>query len=109
VPTYPDAVFVSRSESACQEGDGEDAAAPIAGVVTVYVLRLPTGAAVRRVSRFYERRLSRAGWQLDERLPGLKGHAGPVLNFHRRAALVSINLEGGFGHKLEIDLDHACA
>ena len=102
-------MFVSRSESAYQQGDGEDAAAPIAGVVTVYVLRLPTGATVRRVSRFYERRLSRAGWQLDERLPGLKGHAGPVLNFHRRTALVSINLEGGLGHKLEIDLDHAGA
>jgi hypothetical protein len=109
LPTYPDAVFVSRSERAYQRGDREDAAAPIAGVVTVYVLRLPARAAVRRVARFYEHGLSRAGWQLDERLPGLKGHAGPVLNYHRRTALVSINLEGGFGHKLEIDLDHAGA
>jgi len=109
LPTYPNAVLVSRSESAYQQGDGEDAAAPIAGVVTVYVLRLPRGAAVRHVARFYDHALPRARWHLDERLPGLNGHAGPVLNFHRGTALVSINLEGGLGHKLEIDLDHAGA
>jgi hypothetical protein len=104
LPHYPGAVVVSRMDSAYAQGP--DGAGPIVGVVTAYVVRLPAGATVRTVAAFYHRRLLLGGWRLVERLPGLRGHAGPVLNLARRQAKVSVNLEGGPHRQLELDLDH---
>ena len=105
LPHYPGAVVVSRRDNAY--ASGPDGGGPIIGVVTVYVIRLPARTPVRTVAAFYHRKLTLTGWRLVERLPGLRGHAGPVLNFVHRSSQVSVNLEGGLDQQLELDIDHS--
>jgi hypothetical protein len=104
LPIYPGATLRSSTDNT--DAQSEEDGSPIAGIVTAYVLKLPTSAAVADVAHYYKTALTKDGWRLAERLPGLKGHAGPVLNFKRGPAEVSINLESGFQGSFEIDLDH---
>lgn len=74
-----------------------------AGVL--YDYRLPEAATVPAVARFYLRRLTAMGWRLQERLPGLPHHrAGPTLNFRDGRYSLSVNLDGGYDHALEVGL-----
>ncbi len=87
-----------RKEASSPRVAGEDK--PIVGYVTRFELRLSAGTTPVSVARFYERRL-RPKWRLVEKL------SGPVLNFRRWRALVSINLENFRSGWLEIAVDHA--
>jgi hypothetical protein len=88
---------VARVTSSPRAG-GEDK--PVAGYVTRFELRLPGGTSAASVVRFYERTM-RPRWRLIERLDG------PVLNFRRREALVSVNLENVAFGSAEIAVDHS--
>lgn len=75
------------------------------GYTTDVRYRLPRGVSVTDVAAFYRRRL-RSRWALVEVLRG-GSRDGPVLNFCRGKAFVSINLQSKRQHILEIDSDHA--
>jgi hypothetical protein len=99
IPPYPGATEISHSEDTARADEN----GPVTSGVVNHVFRLPGRATVGAVARFYSERLAKHGWSLRERLPGLANHsAGPVLNFRRGRDEVSVNLEGGYGHKLEL-------
>jgi hypothetical protein len=99
LPAYPGAKQTEHDTSVGHEDEG----GPVTQGLTLYVFRLPATATVDRVERFYTTRLSKAGWNLVERIPDRPRHKlGPVLNFKRGRMRVSINLEGGYGHRLEV-------
>ena len=99
LPTYPGAEQQRHDTST----GTEDESGPVTSGTTLYVFRLPRGASVADVERFYRDRLVARGWRLSDRLPGLPDHqAGPVLNFDRGRDRVSINLEGGYDRQLEV-------
>jgi hypothetical protein len=96
VPQYPGTTrMTEESAPYYEEEDG-----PVAGYGTRFDFRLPAGTAGAAVAGFYAKKLSPA-WRLVERLDG------PVLNFRRSKAVLSINLESWRGHVLEIYVDHA--
>ena len=100
IPPYPGATEISHGEGTARANDG---GGPVTGGSVVHVFRLPRGATVGAVAAFYRRRLVQHGWSLWETLPGLPNQAaGPVLNFRRGRDGVSVNLEGGYGHRLEL-------
>jgi hypothetical protein len=96
LPRFPGA-RVARATSSPRAA-GEDK--PVTGYVTRFELRMPPGASAASVVRFYERTM-RPRWRLVERLDG------PVLNFRRGQALVSVNLENLPYGSAEIAVDHS--
>ena len=72
---------------------------PIEGYVTLIFLRAPSQMSLSQVIAFYRTRLA-PDWKLINRL------SGPVLNFRRRAAALSINLESFRGQMIELGIDH---
>jgi hypothetical protein len=95
LPTFPGAVKTSEiSAPYATEEEG-----PTRGYTTTFRFRLPAETSGAEVSAFYGRAL-RPRWKLVERL------SGPVLNFRRGGAALSINLESWRGHELEITVDH---
>ena len=96
LPRFPGSRL--RQVTSSPRSAGEDK--PTVGYVTRFELRLPERSTLATVVRFYTRGL-RPRWRLAETL------AGPVLNFRRRRALVSVNLENFPHGSLEIAVDHA--
>jgi hypothetical protein len=96
VPGFPGARLTSETSAAYSE----DEDGPIVGYTTRFDLSLPPRSSPRAVAAFYRRRLL-PRWRLVEALDG------PVLNFRRGEASVSINLESWRAHILEIAVDHA--
>jgi hypothetical protein len=96
LPRLPGSQIVLENSS--PRAGGEEG--QIVGYVTRVDLRLPANTPAARISRFYQQRL-RPRWRLAERL------SGPVLNFRRGMALVSINLENARLHVVEIAVDNA--
>jgi hypothetical protein len=93
LPRFPGSRLEAEiSTPARTEEDG-----PIVGYTTRFELRLPALTTGERVAAFYASRL-RPNWRLVERL------GGPVLNFRRGPALVSINLESWKAHLMEIGI-----
>lgn len=74
------------------------------GYTTNTRYRFPVTSTVGDVSAFYRRRLA-SRWKLTEVLRG-SSRDGPVLNFCRGKASVSINLQSKQQRILEIDIDH---
>ena len=72
---------------------------PVVGYTTRFDLDLPHAAAAAPVASFFRRGLE-PKWRMVERL------RGPVLNFRRGRASVSINLESWRAHVLEVAVDH---
>jgi hypothetical protein len=100
LPTFPGVAETAHSTTVGRGGDG---GGPVTSAGVVYDFRLPKEATVRTVARFYETHMATLGWTLRERLPGRSDHrAGPVLNFRRGRYSVSVNLEGGYDHVLEV-------
>jgi hypothetical protein len=96
LPRFPGSRL--ESESSSESRDEEDG--PVVGYVTLFDFALPVDSTPDQVAAFFEARL-RPDWRLVEELDG------PVLNFRRGQAAVSINLESWRGHELEIAVDHA--
>jgi hypothetical protein len=105
IPAFPGAIETDHSTVTARAGDGNG---PVTSAGVVHDYRLPVNAPVRTVEELYERRLTALGWKLRERLPGLSHHrAGPTLNFEQGAYSVSVNLEGGYDHVLEVVMSKA--
>lgn len=102
VPAGSRAELAGTTSAPYYKGDG--AGAPVAGYTTTQVFRLAPGSTSEGVAAFYERRLP-TGWQLVERLPA-QGGAGPVLNFRRGRAALSVNLENAGNGTYELTADH---
>lgn len=99
VPVYPGATALDTSTSVGHSNEGGPADIGDAGGT----FRLPKRATIREVERFYRERLTARGWKLREHLAGTANHsAGPVDNYMRGHTLISINLENGFDHGLEV-------
>jgi hypothetical protein len=95
IPLLPGANVTSeRTSPARAEEDG-----PVVGYVTLFEVDLPGEATAEAVASFYERRLS-PRWRLVERLDG------PVLNFRRGVAGLSVNIDNWRVHRMELAVDH---
>ncbi len=107
LPTFPGATETKHSTTVDRGGDG---GGPVTAAGVVYEFRLPEQATVRAVEWFYERRMTALGWKLQEHLTGLSDHrAGPVLNYRQGRYSAGINLEGGYGHVLEVAVSRAAS
>ena len=95
LPRFPGAHLRSETSSARREEDGT-----ILGYDTRFDLSLPPQTTPTSVAAFYRRKLL-PKWRLVETLDG------PVLNFRRGNASVSINLDNWRVHILEIAVDHS--
>ena len=99
VPVYPGATALDTSTSVGHSNEGGPA--DIGG--TLGTFRLPNAATIHEVERFYRERLTARGWKLREHLAGTANHsAGPVDNYTRGRTDISINLDNGYHHGLEI-------
>ena len=95
LPTFPEARLqqeVSSEARAEEEG-------PVVGYVTRFVFRLPMRTTADDLTAFYSRQL-KSPWHLVERLDG------PVLNYRRKQASISLNFDNWRVHKFEIAVDH---
>jgi hypothetical protein len=95
LPIFPGARLREESSSAAYAGDDGE----IVGYTTLYHFDLPSDARADDVAAFFRRRLE-PRWRLVEQLDG------PVLNFRKGRAIVSINLEGWRTHMLEVAVNH---
>lgn len=96
LPQYPGAKLKSETSAPY----GEEDSSRVLGYVTRFDFTLPSDASrAGGAWSFFERRL-RPDWLWVETL------AGPVLNFRRGKAFVSINLESERAHVLEVAVDH---
>jgi hypothetical protein len=93
LPSFPGARLESEMSTAYRSTED----GPVVGYGTRFDLSLPPSAAAASVGSFFRQRLLPA-WRLVET------HSGPVLNFRRGKAFVSINLESA--HVLEVAVDH---
>ena len=96
LPRFPRTRLAGETSTAYRSSD----LGRVAGYGTRFDLELPAPATAARVGGFFRRRLQ-PGWRLVEAL------AGPVFNFRRGKAFVSINLDNWRAHGLEIAVDHA--
>lgn len=87
---------------------GDSGVSPVVGYVTVVLFELPHEAAPENVAAYYERELS-GEWQPTAKLTEPPFAAGPILDFERGDARVTVNLESWRGGVLEIAIDHAGA
>jgi hypothetical protein len=85
LPIFPGARQIDVKTSRYYEHDGEGA---VAGYITRARFRLPTGTPREKVARFYRTRL-RGTWRLYEHIAEADG---PVFNFRRGNATISVNL-----------------
>jgi hypothetical protein len=96
LPHLPGARLQSTTSTAYRTTES----GPVVGYGTRFDLSLPRHATAATVSAFFLRRL-RPEWRLVERLDG------PVLNFQKGKAQLSINLDSWRAHLLEVAVDHA--
>lgn len=100
--SLPGAHVISRRELPYYSGD--DVGEPAAGYTTLVRYGLPATLTVAHVTAFYRRALH-GRWRLIEVIPA-NTRDGPVLNFTRGAATLSVNLMNARHHQLEITVDH---
>ncbi len=99
IPVYPGATVLDTSTSIGHSS--ESGPADIGDALGNF--KLPKIATIREVERFYHERLTARGWKLREHLAGTANHsAGPVDNYTRGHTTISINLDNGYHHGLEI-------
>jgi len=96
LPLYPGAKVVNETSTPYREEES----GPVVGYGTRFDMTLPAGTSVASVSSFYRRRL-RARWRLLEALDG------PVFNYRRDRATLSVNLENHRIDAFEVAVDHA--
>ena len=95
LPRFPGSRVEGETTTAYHSEEG----GPVAGYSTRFDLTLPPQATADAVGAFYRRRLG-PQWRLVESLGGL------VLNFRKRKAFLSVNLENADVQMLEIAVDH---
>ena len=103
LPTFPGSDVISVRSSSYSGGDS--AWSPPIGYVTTQLVALPANATPEEVAAFFEREL-RPEWTLVEKLSESQDGGGPVLNFRRGSAFLSVNLESWRAGILEVAVDH---
>jgi len=103
LPMFPGARLTSVSSQAGRAS--ESPWSPVLGYGTLFLLELPRDTAPETVAAFYERELVRE-WELTERITEPPFAAGPILNYRRGEATLSVNLESWRAGVLEIAVDH---
>lgn len=103
LPMYPGARLTSVSSHEYRAS--ESPWSPVRGYVTLFLLDLPSDTDPEHVAAFYERKLA-GEWHLMEKITEPPFAAGPILNFRRGEARLSVNLESWRGGVLEIAVDH---
>lgn len=98
VARFPGAKVVGKTDTPAFAGDRRRAV----GYTTLVRYRLPAGATTDAVVAFYRAEME-SSWRLIETIEPSRG--GPVLNFQRGRSEVSVNLENGNRHQLEIAVD----
>ena len=94
IPIYPQAKLTTQATTAYSNGKS---ASPI-GYQTRYIYSLPASAKLPQVEGFYLSKLA-GSWKQVASL------TGPVLNYRKGKALISINLTEVKTHRLEIVVD----
>jgi hypothetical protein len=94
VPVFPGAHATETHSSPAFEEEGR-----LAGYTTLRLYALPHDVDPDDVARFYERELAARGWGIRERIDG------PVVNFERDTASLTVNLESWRGGILELTVD----
>jgi hypothetical protein len=100
--SLPGAHVISRSDLPYYSGD--NAGDRAAGYTTLVRYRLPATLTAAQIASFYRRALH-GRWRLIEVIPA-NTRDGPVLNFVRGAATLSVNLMNERHRQLEISVDH---
>jgi hypothetical protein len=95
LPSYPHAKVTGEGTSAYSSGTGSDV-----GYQTRFNVSLQGKASVDKLQSFYAGQLEH-GWKLVAQLDG------PVLNFRKGNAFISINLTGAGSHRLQVTVDQA--
>jgi hypothetical protein len=103
LPRLPSAQLTRHYPSAYR---GEGDSSPVLGYTSVYDFKLPARRSGASVGEFFTQHL-RSRWLLFETVAGAGQLAGPMFNFRRANAEVSINLENARFHRFEIAVDHA--
>lgn len=94
VPVYPTATLVSNATTGYTAGGPK-----IVGYQTRYIYALPKKATLSSVQAFYGKHMSPAGWQQVAAL------AGPVVNYRKGDAFLSVNMQPVRQHQLELMID----
>lgn len=94
IPAYPQAKVASEGTST-YTGSGSSV-----GYQTRFNLTLPPNANVDALQSFFAGHLQ-PDWKLVAQLDG------PVLNFRKGNAFVSVNLTGAHGHRAQVTVDQA--
>lgn len=98
VPRFPGARVIDKTDAPFFSEEGRNAV----GYTTLVRYRLPAGATTDAVVAFYRAEMA-SSWRLIEAIEPSPG--GPVLNFQRGRSKVSVNLENGKQHELEIAVE----
>ncbi|MCD6727433.1 MAG: hypothetical protein LT070_09370 [Solirubrobacteraceae bacterium] len=98
VPRFPGARVIEKTDAPFFVEGGRNAV----GYTTLVRYRLPAAAMTDAVVAFYRAEMT-SSWRLTEAIEPSRG--GPVLNFQRGRSEVSVNLENGNRHQLEIAVD----
>jgi hypothetical protein len=96
LPLYPGAKLTKTATSAYSASAGK-----IVGYQTRYIYGLPTSATTSKVEAFYLKNMPSDGWKQVASL------TGPVLNYRKGDAFVSVNLAEVPSHQLEHLVDSA--
>lgn len=94
VPVYPTATLANQATTAYTTGGPK-----VAGYQTRYVYSLPAKASLSSVQAFYGKQMPKSGWQQVAAL------TGPVLNYRKGDAFVSVNMTPVRQHQLEVTVD----
>jgi hypothetical protein len=95
LPLYPHAKLTHQNSTGYTAGS-----AKIAGYQTHYTYSLPATATVSNVEAYYLKNMDSAGWKQVASL------TGPVINYRKGNAFVSISLTEVGSHQLQVVADN---
>lgn len=96
LPTYPHAKLTRKATTGYTTGGTK-----IVGYQTRYIFSLPGRASLQSVEAFYLKNMQANGWKQVASL------TGPVVNYRKGKAFVSVNLSEVRTHQLELLVDNS--
>jgi hypothetical protein len=95
LPTYPHAKLIRKATTGYTTGGKK-----IVGYQTRYIFSLPARASLQSVEAYYLKNMTTNSWKQVASL------TGPVLNYRKGKAFVSVNLSEVRTHQLELLVDN---